>query len=315
MVLCEEGRSSGFSISPIFPSWVFEPLDELPCCSLLQTNAVSSRISLSEFFTGSLTVSLMCKPKLVKTFLKKSHRRGWMSAKIKCTNILLLEFDSRSRRCTSLKLCSPLLVEWSHRMLLLSSSLGVLIAHAANHNVSLHIKSTRRFINTNLRDLRTFANNTPAVRLLTQTHQTSSSWRGHEHDWPSRFHAVSCFSHFLPLCLHSKSSTWPPSTPRRRTKSCLSWIVSQTCTVYFTHCVCPTSLAFVCSSISSVWSCPVDIGPLLGGRIHSQLEKEVIPSLDTALRMAGGNWAPDGPMTEKHVTHSWISSLQTNPWN
>lgn len=32
----------------------------------------------------------------------------------------------------------------------------------------------------------------------------------------------------------------------------------------------------------------IDIGPLLGGRIHSQLEKEVVPSLDTALRMAGG---------------------------
>lgn len=32
-----------------------------------------------------------------------------------------------------------------------------------------------------------------------------------------------------------------------------------------------------------------DIGPLLGGRIHSQLEKEVVPSLDGALRMAGGN--------------------------
>uniref|UniRef100_A0A3Q2XK43 Prominin 1 b n=1 Tax=Hippocampus comes TaxID=109280 RepID=A0A3Q2XK43_HIPCM len=31
-----------------------------------------------------------------------------------------------------------------------------------------------------------------------------------------------------------------------------------------------------------------NIGPLLGGRIHSQLEKEVVPSLDTALRMAGG---------------------------
>ncbi len=35
-----------------------------------------------------------------------------------------------------------------------------------------------------------------------------------------------------------------------------------------------------------VWT---DIGPLLGGRINSQLEKEVVPSLDTALRMAGGN--------------------------
>lgn len=32
-----------------------------------------------------------------------------------------------------------------------------------------------------------------------------------------------------------------------------------------------------------------DIGAVLGGRIHSQLEKEVVPSLDTALRMAGGS--------------------------
>uniref|UniRef100_A0A8D0D3Y0 Prominin 1 b n=1 Tax=Sander lucioperca TaxID=283035 RepID=A0A8D0D3Y0_SANLU len=71
--------------------------------------------------------------------------------------------------------------------------LGVLIAYAANHNVTTQIKSTRRLINTNMRDLKTFANNTPAVY----------------------------------------------------------------------------------------------IGPLLGGRIHSQLEKEVVPSLDTALRMAG----------------------------
>uniref|UniRef100_A0A8C4NWR6 Prominin 1 b n=1 Tax=Dicentrarchus labrax TaxID=13489 RepID=A0A8C4NWR6_DICLA len=70
---------------------------------------------------------------------------------------------------------------------------GVLIAYAANHNVSIQIKSTRRLINTNMRDMKTFANNTPAVY----------------------------------------------------------------------------------------------IGPLLGGRIHSQLEKEVVPSLDTALRMAG----------------------------
>uniref|UniRef100_A0A669E3B1 Prominin 1 b n=1 Tax=Oreochromis niloticus TaxID=8128 RepID=A0A669E3B1_ORENI len=70
---------------------------------------------------------------------------------------------------------------------------GVLIALAANHNISSQVKSTRRLINTNMRDLKTFANNTPAVY----------------------------------------------------------------------------------------------IGPLLGGRIHIQLEKSVIPSLDTALRMAG----------------------------
>uniref|UniRef100_A0A4W6EMT4 Prominin 1 b n=1 Tax=Lates calcarifer TaxID=8187 RepID=A0A4W6EMT4_LATCA len=72
-------------------------------------------------------------------------------------------------------------------------TLGVLVAYTANHNISAQIKSTRRLINTNMRDLKTFANNTPAVY----------------------------------------------------------------------------------------------IGPLLGGRIHSQLEKDVVPSLDTALRMAG----------------------------
>lgn len=43
-------------------------------------------------------------------------------------------------------------------------SVGVAIAYAANHNMSLHIKSTRRLINTNIRDLKTFANNTPSVR-------------------------------------------------------------------------------------------------------------------------------------------------------
>lgn len=42
--------------------------------------------------------------------------------------------------------------------------MGVVIAYAANHNMSLHIKSTRRLINTNIRDLKTFANNTPSVR-------------------------------------------------------------------------------------------------------------------------------------------------------
>lgn len=35
--------------------------------------------------------------------------------------------------------------------------------------------------------------------------------------------------------------------------------------------------------------CPTDIGPLLGSRIHVHLEKEVVPALDSALRMAGGN--------------------------
>lgn len=49
---------------------------------------------------------------------------------------------------------------------------------------------------------------------------------------------------------------------------------------------------------------PADIGPLLGGRINSQLEKEVVPSLDAALRMAGGN---------KHThTHTLCMSFKLN---
>uniref|UniRef100_UPI0037E77CF7 prominin 1 b n=1 Tax=Semicossyphus pulcher TaxID=241346 RepID=UPI0037E77CF7 len=92
-------------------------------------------------------------------------------------------------------------------------SLGILIAYSANHNVSNNIKYTRRFINTNMRDLRVFANNTPAqVEYLTAQYTTAKH---------------------------------------------------------------------------KVLSDLDNIGPLLGGRIHSQLEKEVVPSLDTALRMAG----------------------------
>ncbi|XP_068444897.1 prominin 1 b isoform X4 [Clinocottus analis] len=91
--------------------------------------------------------------------------------------------------------------------------LGVLIAYAANHNVTMQIKSTRRLINTNMRDLKTFANNTPAqIDYLTAQYTTAKN---------------------------------------------------------------------------KVLSDLDNIGPLLGGRIHSQLEKEVVPSLDTALRMAG----------------------------
>uniref|UniRef100_A0A671YS45 Prominin 1 b n=1 Tax=Sparus aurata TaxID=8175 RepID=A0A671YS45_SPAAU len=92
---------------------------------------------------------------------------------------------------------------------------GVLIAYAANHNVSLQIKSTRRLINTNMRDMKTFANNTPAqIDYLTAQYTTAKNKVLSELD---------------------------------------------------------------------------NIGPLLGGRIHSHLEKEVVPSLDTALRMAGAN--------------------------
>ncbi|KAM9314931.1 prominin 1 b [Pholidichthys leucotaenia] len=93
--------------------------------------------------------------------------------------------------------------------------LGVLIAYAANHNVSTQIKSTRRLINTNMRDLKTFANNTPAqVEYLTAQYTTAKN---------------------------------------------------------------------------KVLSDLDNIGPLLGGRIHVQLEQAVIPSLDKALQMAGEN--------------------------
>lgn len=92
-------------------------------------------------------------------------------------------------------------------------TLGVLISYAANHNVSAQVKSTRRFINTNLRDLKTLANNTPSqIEYLTAQYTTAKN---------------------------------------------------------------------------KVLSDLDNIGPLLGGRIHNQLEKDVVPSLDTALRMAG----------------------------
>ncbi|CAF92145.1 unnamed protein product, partial [Tetraodon nigroviridis] len=90
---------------------------------------------------------------------------------------------------------------------------GVAIAYAANHNMSMHVKSTRRFINTNIRDLKTLANNTPSqVDYLTGQYATAKNKVLSELD---------------------------------------------------------------------------NIGPLLGGRIHSQLQKEVVPSLDSALRLAG----------------------------
>uniref|UniRef100_A0A6Q2XCA4 Prominin 1 b n=1 Tax=Esox lucius TaxID=8010 RepID=A0A6Q2XCA4_ESOLU len=47
---------------------------------------------------------------------------------------------------------------------------GVLIAHAANQNMTSQIKATRRFISTNMRDMKTLANNTPAVHTPTYTH-------------------------------------------------------------------------------------------------------------------------------------------------
>uniref|UniRef100_A0A8C1NRJ7 Prominin 1 b n=1 Tax=Cyprinus carpio TaxID=7962 RepID=A0A8C1NRJ7_CYPCA len=44
---------------------------------------------------------------------------------------------------------------------------GVMVAYAANQNITNQIKSTRRFVSTNIRDLKSFANYTPAVNIGT----------------------------------------------------------------------------------------------------------------------------------------------------
>uniref|UniRef100_A0A8B9LWM6 Prominin-1-A-like n=1 Tax=Astyanax mexicanus TaxID=7994 RepID=A0A8B9LWM6_ASTMX len=94
-----------------------------------------------------------------------------------------------------------------------TASAGVLVAYTANHNITTQIKSTRRLVSTNIRDLKSFANYTPAqIDYLTAQYTTAKN---------------------------------------------------------------------------KVLSDLDNIGPLLGGRIHNQLEKEVVPALDNALRMTG----------------------------
>lgn len=48
----------------------------------------------------------------------------------------------------------------------LFSRIGVLCAYAANQNLSSQVKNIRRYVNSNMRDLHTFANDTPMVRVL-----------------------------------------------------------------------------------------------------------------------------------------------------
>uniref|UniRef100_A0A672G7M5 Prominin-1-A-like n=1 Tax=Salarias fasciatus TaxID=181472 RepID=A0A672G7M5_SALFA len=101
--------------------------------------------------------------------------------------------------------------------LLFSTSLvmtiGVLCAYAANQNLSSQVKSVRRLVNSNMRDLHTFANDTPVqIDYLISQYATAKSKVVYDLD---------------------------------------------------------------------------NIGPLLGGRIHHQLEKEVHPALDQVLNMAG----------------------------
>ncbi|XP_035281488.1 prominin-1-A isoform X2 [Anguilla anguilla] len=90
---------------------------------------------------------------------------------------------------------------------------GVLCAYAANQNLSSQLKGMRKLVNSNMRDLHTFANQTPAQ---------------------------------------------------------IDYLIGQ----YV------TAKKRVVSDLEN-------IGPLLGGKIHQELEKEVIPALDGVLNMAG----------------------------
>uniref|UniRef100_A0A8C2BFB1 Prominin 1 b n=1 Tax=Cyprinus carpio TaxID=7962 RepID=A0A8C2BFB1_CYPCA len=85
-------------------------------------------------------------------------------------------------------------------------AVGVMVAYAANQNITNQIKSTRRFVSTNIRDLKSFANYTPA-----QIDYLSAQY----------------------------------TTAKNKVLSDLD-----------------------------------NIGTLLGGQIHNQLEREVVPALD-----------------------------------
>ncbi|KAM7000457.1 prominin-1-A isoform 1-T1 [Tautogolabrus adspersus] len=101
--------------------------------------------------------------------------------------------------------------------LLFSTSLvitiGVLCAYAANQNLSSQVKNIRRLVNSNMRDLHTFANDTPMQ---------------------------------------------------------IDYLISQ----------------YATAKNKVIYDLD-NIGPLLGGRIHDQLDKEVNPALDRVLSMAG----------------------------
>ncbi|XP_062281774.1 prominin-1-A [Scomber scombrus] len=101
--------------------------------------------------------------------------------------------------------------------LLFSTSLvitiGVLCAYAANQNLSSQVKNIRRLVNSNMRDLQTFANDTPMQ---------------------------------------------------------IDYLISQ----------------YATAKNKVIYDLD-NIGPLLGGRIHDQLDKEVHPALDKVLNMAG----------------------------
>uniref|UniRef100_A0A8C9XR55 Prominin 1a n=1 Tax=Sander lucioperca TaxID=283035 RepID=A0A8C9XR55_SANLU len=92
-------------------------------------------------------------------------------------------------------------------------TIGVLCAYAANQNLSSQVKNIRRLVNSNMRDLHTFANDTPMQ---------------------------------------------------------IDYLISQ----------------YATAKNKVIYDLD-NIGPLLGGRIHDQLDKEVHPALDRVLNMAG----------------------------
>ncbi|KAM8910783.1 prominin-1-A isoform 12-T16 [Spinachia spinachia] len=92
-------------------------------------------------------------------------------------------------------------------------TMGVLCAYAANQNLSSQVKNVRRLVNSNMRDLHTFANDTPTQ---------------------------------------------------------IDYLISQ----------------YATAKNKVIYDLD-NIGPLLGGRIHDQLDKEVHPALDEVLNMAG----------------------------
>ncbi|MEQ2281860.1 Prominin-1-A [Ameca splendens] len=97
--------------------------------------------------------------------------------------------------------------------LLLRTLIGVLCAYAANQNLSSQVKNIRRLVNSNMRDLHTFANDTPMQ---------------------------------------------------------IDYLISQ----------------YATAKNKVIYDLD-NIGPLLGGRIHEQLNKEVHPALNQVLNMAG----------------------------
>uniref|UniRef100_A0A8C9RPX1 Prominin 1 b n=1 Tax=Scleropages formosus TaxID=113540 RepID=A0A8C9RPX1_SCLFO len=114
---------------------------------------------------------------------------------------------------------------------------GVLCASAANQNLSNQLKHTRRLVNSNMRDLKMFANDTPAqIDYLTAQYVMA----------------------------------------KNRVLSDLD-----------------------------------NIGPLLGSKIHEQLGKEVLPALDAALSMAGGEARRSVHRDTKEALENVSTALET----